>query len=450
MKRCEKCGQEYENSARFCSRDGGNLIDVSNNLAETVVAPHEKPSGPQDPMIGRVLAGRYRLLSKLGQGGMGAVYKGEHVKMNRLTAIKILTSELANNPEFVTRFEREAEMASHIDNPHAVAIYDFGEAEEGLVYLAMEFLDGEPLSNVMRREGALPVQRVAQITRQAADALDAAHRIGIVHRDFKPDNLMICRKSGHKEWVEVVDFGIAKRSEVDSKHQALTQTGFVLGTPQYMSPEQVAGEQLDLRSDLYSLALVVYEMLSGALPFEGDTTQSQMVKRLLEPPQPFSRVSSHLAIPAAVEAVVMKALSRHPRDRFSTTLEFARELETAALSQKATYKHPVQPQPYTAPQPPRPTQPPAERQYQGPPPQGSGPYMSPPQQQGPSYPSGGQPQYHPPSMPTPMPGQQPYSGYYQPPPQKSKAGLVVLIIVIVFLLMMGSCFMLALIGSVNQ
>ena len=445
MKRCQKCGQEYEDSARFCSRDGGNLEEIRDDLAETILksANDKDESKPKDSMIGRVLAGRYQLIEKLGQGGMGAVYKGQHVKMNRLTAIKILTADLADNPEFVTRFEREAEMASHIDNPHAVSIYDFGEADDGLVYLAMEFLDGEPLSSVIAREGALPIDRVVSITRQAAEALEAAHQIGIVHRDFKPDNVMICQKKGRGDWVEVVDFGIAKRSEVDPKHQALTQTGFVLGTPQYMSPEQVAGETLDLRSDLYSLALVTYEMLTGSLPFEGGSPQSQMVKRLLEPPLPLQKVRPQLAVPQAVEEVIMKALARYPKNRHASTVEFAREFEKATHSRTPSGQSPTYPvqQGGTQATPQQPTYPTPQRPtYQGPQPPPSGPYPNMPQS-GPVPRPGTQP----PFQPT---GPQQYSAYYQQPP-KSKAGIVVLIIVLFFLLMMGSCFMLALIGSVD-
>jgi serine/threonine-protein kinase len=273
-------------------------------------------------MIGRVIAGRYRLMEKLGQGGMGAVYKGQHIKMQRLTAIKILTSDLVSNEEFIVRFQREAEMASQIDHPNAVSIYDFGEAEDGLIYLAMEFVDGQPLADIMRREGPLPLDRVVRITKQAADALGAAHALGIIHRDFKPDNVMVCDKPGRRDWVEVVDFGIAKRPAADSQ-QGLTQVGFVLGTPLYMSPEQVAGESLDQRSDLYSLALVAYEMLSGDLPFDGETTQSKMVKRLLEPPRLISHIRPQLNVLPGVERVLLRALARSPDERYSSTIEFA-------------------------------------------------------------------------------------------------------------------------------
>jgi serine/threonine-protein kinase len=260
MKRCSQCNYEYDDNMRFCPRDGQNLAEGAVKPAVPVVKNNVQPP---DSLIGRTLGGRYQLTEKLGQGGMGAVYKAQHIKMNRVTAIKVLTTELAGNSEFVNRFEREAELASRINHQNAVSIYDFGEAEDGLVYLAMEYLDGESLSSLIRREGTLPLDRVVNITRQAAEALHAAHLLGIVHRDFKPDNVMICRQSGYRDLVKVLDFGIAKQSAVDAKHQALTQAGYVLGTPQYMSPEQVRAGALDARSDLYSLALTVYEMLTG-------------------------------------------------------------------------------------------------------------------------------------------------------------------------------------------
>src|SRR5262245_37899061 len=172
MRRCPKCDQEFEDAIRFCPSDGFNLSSLPDDIP-TIVSQSPPPSGEADPMIGRILAGRFQLLEKLGQGGMGAVYKGQHIKMNRLTAIKILTSDLSHDPHFVTRFQREAEMASHIDHPNAVSIYDFGEAEGGLVYLAMEFIEGESLSKIIAHQGSLSLERVVRITKQSAEALNA-------------------------------------------------------------------------------------------------------------------------------------------------------------------------------------------------------------------------------------------------------------------------------------
>ena len=348
MKRCPKCGKEYSDSVRFCPTDGQGLEPAGGQSSLPSIEEVESKKPKTDPMIGRVIAGRYRMLEKLGQGGMGAVYKGQHIRMQRLTAIKILTSDLASNEEFIARFQREAEMASQIDHPNAVSIYDFGEAEDGLIYLAMEFVDGRPLSDIMKREGSLPLDRVVRITKQAAGALGAAHALGIIHRDFKPDNIMVCDKPGRSDWVDVVDFGIAKRAAADSQQPGLTQAGYVLGTPLYMSPEQVSGEDLDPRSDLYSLALVVYEMLSGDLPFDGATTQSKMVKRLLEPPRLISHIRPQLNLPPAVEDVILRALARAPNDRYSSTNEFAEALERAARREPITQPERIATHPHQA------------------------------------------------------------------------------------------------------
>lgn len=318
MRRCPQCSTEYPEATQFCPRDGATVVVV-------------------DALLGRVIAGRYRLTAKLGQGGMGAVYRGEHIKMRRQTAIKILSPAIASSPEYVARFEREAALASTINHPNAVAIYDFGEAEDGLVYLAMELLDGESLSALLARQGRLPLDLVVRITRQAAEALDAAHRRGIVHRDFKPDNVMLCTDERGALVVKVVDFGIAKQTQSTDTGSALTQTGSVLGTPTYMSPEQVADRPLDARSDLYSLALTVYQMLSGALPFKGETLQNVMVMRLLEPPTPL-RVQAP-DVPPPVEAVVMKALAREPSQRQPSTVAMAAELEQAVAA-TSTYTTP--------------------------------------------------------------------------------------------------------------
>jgi len=237
-------------------------------------------------MVGRVLSGRYRLLEKIGEGGMGVVYKAQHVKMKRLAAVKVLAPEFSKNPEFIARFEREAEMASRLDHPNAVAIYDYGQAEDGLVYLAMKFISGKPLASIIYDEGPLPLDRVVNIVRQSAAALEAAHRAGLVHRDFKPQNVLVSSGADQSDRVEVVDFGLAKPTTGQANFD-LTRRGFVLGTPDYMSPEQLSGQALDARSDIYSLAVVAYEMTAGTLPYAGRTQEQRMIKRLLEKPMQF-------------------------------------------------------------------------------------------------------------------------------------------------------------------
>lgn len=351
---CQNCGESLHSGATACprcqtptsaykaggatptftsgsSRDADTVrtpLDVSGQAPAAVSysPPHEEE--PSDAMIGHALAGRYRIIEKIGEGGMGRVYKAEHLRMKRITAIKILSTDLAHNPEFVARFQREAQMASNISHPNAVSIYDFGEADNGIVYLAMEFLDGESLSQLMKRGGPMPLDRVVRIARQAAEALEAGHKLGIVHRDFKPDNLLICRGADGADVVKVVDFGVAKQTQAGADSNTLTQQGMVLGTPQYMSPEQLLGEPLDARSDLYSLGVVVYQMLVRAMPFEGGTPQNQMMRRLVEDPKPLRLLNPNLS--PQIEAVVMRTLARNVNDRYATTVQFVTDLERAA------------------------------------------------------------------------------------------------------------------------
>lgn len=257
---------------------------------------------------------------------MGSIYKAIHTEMGRTCAIKLLTAISTANEEAIARFKREAKMASRIDNPHAVTIYDFGEAEGGELFLAMEYIDGKPLSRLIAEERVLPIDRVIHITSQVAEGLAAAHAMEIVHRDLKPDNIMITRKGADIDYVKVLDFGIAKTMTEDAADN-LTKTGFVLGTPFYMSPEQLLGEKLDPRSDIYSLAIIVYEMLSGKLPFVGDNPQAVMMKRITGEPVALRAVAP--AMSESIEQVVMSGLARDREARIQTVQSFASALRSA-------------------------------------------------------------------------------------------------------------------------
>jgi len=315
MKRCPQCGKVYDGEYEVCPDDNSYLID--------------EEAARQDRLLGTVLAGRYQVVKKIGQGGMGAIYKAVHTKMDRICALKLLTSISGDNEAAHARFSREARMASRIDNPHAVTIYDYGEAEGGVPFLAMEFIDGRPLSHLLAAEKPLSLSRVIRITSQIAEALAAAHAMGIVHRDLKPDNVMLARKAGDEDYVKVLDFGIAK-AVTDEGNDNLTKTGFVLGTPAYMSPEQLAGEKLDARSDIYSLAIMVYEMLSGRLPFEGDNQQAVMIKRITADPTPLRMVEP--SVSDSIERVVMESLARDRERRVTTVDAFAKALRLAYQS----------------------------------------------------------------------------------------------------------------------
>jgi serine/threonine-protein kinase len=306
VKICPVCSTEYADDVKFCPNDGQTL----------------RSAAPASDLVGQVVADRYHVIKKLGEGGMGQVYLAEHVKMGRRSAIKVMNPSMVHDPDAVARFNREASNASRITHPNVCAIYDFGETPEGLIYLAMEFIEGEPLTDLLEREGALPARRAVGIFSQVADALQAAHDLGIVHRDLKPDNIMLAQKKGGDQ-VKVVDFGIAKAVGGDESGQKVTKTGLVVGTPEFMSPEQLSGDKVDGRSDLYSLGLVFYQMLAGKLPFEATTVQETMIKRLTDEPTTLAASRPDLTFPAGLQAVLDTALTRTPADRYQTVAKFA-------------------------------------------------------------------------------------------------------------------------------
>ena len=310
MKICPVCSTEYADDVKFCPNDGQTL----------------RSAAQASDLVGQVVADRYHVVKKLGEGGMGQVYLAEHVKMGRRSAIKVMNPSMVHDPDAIARFNREASNASRITHPNVCAIYDFGETPDGLIYLAMEFIEGEPLTDLLEREGALPLSRATGIFLQTADALQAAHDLGIVHRDLKPDNIMLTRKKGGGDTVKVVDFGIAKAVGGDQAGQKVTKTGLVVGTPEFMSPEQLSGDTLDGRSDLYSLALVFYRMLSGKLPFEATTAQETMIKRLTDEPTKLVEARPDLSFPAGLQPVLDTALARTPIERYQTVAKFAADV----------------------------------------------------------------------------------------------------------------------------
>jgi serine/threonine-protein kinase len=311
LKICPTCGTEYPANERFCPRDGAAL----------------RTQGGGTDLVGSIIAERYHVLRKLGEGGMGQVYLAEHVKMGRKSAVKVMNPGMVHDADAISRFNREAANASRINHPNVAGIYDFGETADGLIFLAMEFIEGEPLTALVESTGALPPMRAAEIARQAADALTVAHEMGIVHRDLKPDNIMIARNRDGSDCVKVVDFGIAKAA--DNQAQKVTRTGLVVGTPEYMSPEQLAGDKLDGRSDVYSLALVAFNMLTGLLPFPSETAQESMIMRLTDKPRSLVEMKPDGTWPPEVQAVMDRALERDAKLRYQTANEFARALYAA-------------------------------------------------------------------------------------------------------------------------
>ena len=314
MKICPQCGKVYDDQIDSCPSDRSNLILID-------------PTA--DPMLGKLLDGRYRLIRKIGEGGMGSIYRAVHTENLRICAIKLMTSLSPAKDDAIARFKREARNSVRIDSAHAVTVYDSGQTEEGLQFLAMEFIDGKPLSRVIAEQRVLPIERVVHITNQIAEALAAAHALPMIHRDLKPDNIMITRKGANSDFVKVLDFGIAK-ALADPGGDNLTKTGFVLGTPVYMSPEQLLGEELDPRSDVYSLAIIVFEMLTGRLPFEGDNPQAVMMKRVMSEPLRLRAVAPGLS--ESLEIAVMAGLQRNRDARTPSVEAFASELNRVLTS----------------------------------------------------------------------------------------------------------------------
>lgn len=317
LKICPTCGTEYPAHERFCPRDGTAL---------------RSQNGSAD-LVGSIIAERYHVIRKLGEGGMGQVYLAEHVKMGRKSAVKVMNPGMMHDADAISRFNREAANASRINHPNVAGIYDFGETPDGLIYLAMEFIEGEPLTSIVESEGALPPLRAADITRQTAEALAAAHDMGIVHRDLKPDNIMITKNRDGSDCVKVVDFGIAKAANSDA--QKVTKTGLVVGTPEYMSPEQLAGDKLDGRSDVYSLALVAFNMLTGRLPFPSETAQESMIMRLTDRPKSLGEMKPDTTWTPDVQAVMDRALERDAKLRYQTATEFGQALYRAVQQMPA-------------------------------------------------------------------------------------------------------------------
>jgi hypothetical protein len=318
QKICPTCGTEYPLSERFCPRDGTAL----------------RSANVQADLLGSVVADRYHILKKLGEGGMGTVYLAEHVKMGRKSALKVMNPGMNTDPDSIARFNREASNASRLSHPNICGIYDFGETPDGLIYLAMEFIEGSSLTSLIEKGGSLPAPRAASIVHQTADALQVAHDAGIVHRDLKPDNIMVARNRDGSDLVKVVDFGIAKASSSDA--QKVTKTGMVVGTPEYMSPEQLAGDKLDGRSDIYSLGLVAFNCLTGALPFAAETAQEAMIMRLTDRPRTLAEVAPEKPWPEALQATLDRALARDSAERYASAAQFGRDFAAAVADMPMT------------------------------------------------------------------------------------------------------------------
>jgi len=324
MKVCPVCGKEYSDTSTLCTLDAEVLQSVD------------------DPLVGQTLAEKYLIEQLIKRGGMGSVYRGKHVMMDKTVAIKVLRPSLAGDDDVVARFSREAKAASRISHPHAVSVTDFGEAENGVVFLVMEYLDGQTLKEVIRNEGQMPLGRAVEIVRQVSGALDAAHKQGVVHRDLKSDNIMLSQTYGG-DWAKVLDFGIAKIQQPEgARDHDITAANLVIGTPQYMSPEQCSQTgPIDARSDVYSLGVILFEMLAGRVPFTGDSPTVIMMKQVQDDPP--SVLVARPDLPASVDNLVKKALAKQAIDRFQTAGELSEALTQAAANAGAAVSATVMP-----------------------------------------------------------------------------------------------------------
>jgi serine/threonine protein kinase len=366
--RCPSCQATYGNDAKFCPRDGTKLESMAQPSASPGTPPFIPPAAPAAPpasharvfqplgsenratsqrggpgapakkaldyskLAGETLDSRYVVTRKIGEGGMSFVYLADDVLAKRPVAIKILSPSLSQDRTAMARLRREAELGGKLEHPNVCHIIRLGETLNGLVYVVMPFVEGELLCDVTNRAQQLPLALTARFIADIAAGLHVAHELGIVHRDLKPENIMISRNADGTERAIVMDFGLAKERQVSAEIKKLTATGIVLGTPEFMSPEQLRGKPLDPRTDVYSLGLMAYEMLTGKLPFPGRTQQEIMIARLKSAPTPIRAARPDLDFPAAVEKVLLRSMEREPADRFQSAPEFATALSDAARS----------------------------------------------------------------------------------------------------------------------
>jgi serine/threonine-protein kinase len=311
---CPQCGSTVDERDRFCATCGASL-------------ERDDPSSPTDPLIGRTIGGAYLVQELVGVGGMGRVYKGVQTALGRTVALKVIHPHLLGDEQTVARFYNEAKAASRLNHPDSVGVIDFGRSDDGILYLVMEFLSGKDLAAVNAEEGPLPFKRIVKILRRVAGALGEAHALGVVHRDLKPENIILQRSRRGDDVVKVVDFGLA--TIAGPQKTSITQPGLVCGTPDYMSPEQGRGDPLDGRTDLYSMGVLLFELLADRLPFIDDTPTKVVLRHIHDPVPDPRAVAPARAIPDVLAEIAIKALQKDPRERYQTADELDEALKRA-------------------------------------------------------------------------------------------------------------------------
>jgi len=317
---CPKCVKKIPGELENCPECGVRLI-----------------ASMDGDLSGSVLDERYDVIESLGKGGMGVVYKARQRIIDRCVALKVLRRELVQDESSVKRFLVEAKAVASLRSPHTITLYDFGISREGLLYFTMELLEGRALTKIIRTEAPLDPERAVGLVLQVCDSLKEAHGKGILHRDLKPDNIYVLPGEGGKEHVKVLDFGIAKMLN-EGKEGSITATGMICGTPMYLSPEQATGLSLDGRSDMYSLGIILYEMLAGSPPFEDATPMGILLKQVNQEPAPVSVRNPNVQVPLAIDRFIMRVLSKRPEDRPDTIDAFARQLRSALDSTRTDFR----------------------------------------------------------------------------------------------------------------
>lgn len=334
---CPQCSTVYPGYAMFCSVDATKLVNVGEVADKTglaqlwdehyATAPLEVDDQiPTTELIGHTVGGRYRLEEFIGEGGMAFVYRATHVTIEKPVVIKILQGRLLANEKSVQRFERECKVTAKISHPNVVSVFDVGLINGNQPYLVMEYIKGDSLRDKIDKEGSMPLAMVAAILVQICRGLQEVHNMGVIHRDLKPENILLQEHSYRPDWVKLVDFGIAQVI-ANAGVQRLTKTGSVIGTAEYMAPEQLRDFPLDHRVDLYALGIILYEMLTARLPFEAETTEAMLLKILMDPPEAVSQYRPDVASGSPFDVMLQKALQKDPEKRYQSATEVRLEAD---------------------------------------------------------------------------------------------------------------------------
>ncbi len=312
QRQCPECGRMHPHYSNFCSHDGTRLPEAG---------------APVDPRIGQIIDNRLTITAKVGEGGLGTVYRAKHVKLDQDVAVKLLHPSVSADPVQAARFLREAQVSSCMNHENVIDVIEYGKTPQGELYLVMELLRGRTVAQVLETKRFVSLQDCVRIVSQVCEGLHHAHELGLVHRDLKPENIFMLRAEQEgQELVKILDFGLARDT---ASRDRLTRAGMLCGTPAYVSPKQAHGRPLDARSDVYALGIVTYELLTGEVPFDGDSPLDVLVAQAKESPRPMADVNAAAYVPPEVEAVVFKALAKSPGDRYDTAIDFQKALTSA-------------------------------------------------------------------------------------------------------------------------